>query len=107
MMMKAAHAQARSAATRPHSAPVTISLSAIESRNPPRVVVICHRRARYPSRKSVIEATAISTAAMPNAWSTESRARISPRIPGTRKIRRYARRSGTEICDLRVRARAW
>ena len=46
MITKAAQAQARPASTRTSNDPATSSLSAMVSRNPPRMVVIFQRRAR-------------------------------------------------------------
>ncbi len=62
-MMNAIHADARPTETRATRTPDTSSLSAVVSRNVPRVVVCFHRRASRPSKKSVAAAIANRAAA--------------------------------------------
>ena len=89
MMMNAIHADARSTDTNATSTPETSSLSAVVSRNVPRIVVCFQRLARRPSKKSVAAAIANRTAAATYAYCTRSPTSTSAITTGVSATRRY------------------
>ena len=87
MITNAAHDHALPISMSTNSEPVTRTLSATESRNAPRVVVICQRRARYPSAKSVRAAIVKIVAAMPRLCSTWSDSSTKAMTTGVNAMR--------------------